>query len=76
MLELRALHSKVKFIDGDITGRIVQIAIQDKNRVTYEVAYWTGGERKTIWVTESEIDTVNGLSGFSVGFMGNVEGGK
>lgn len=49
--------SEIAFcIDRKLTGLVSQVAISGHAaRVTYEVVYWVGGDRKTCWVDDCEI---------------------
>lgn len=44
-------------IGEDIEGVISSICINYNNEVTYKVVWWSGRERRTEWLCDSEIKT-------------------
>lgn len=56
MLEVIPVGSTVR-LDGAIDGRIVQISIKAEGCM-YQVAWWSGSERRCEWVEPFEIEFV------------------
>ena len=48
--------TRVKIQLSNIEGTIIQISLRFKE-VSYEVAYFTNNDRKSIWLNESEFRT-------------------
>lgn len=70
VLRLLQPETKVEFgPEGDtIAGAIRQICINGPHRaVSYEVVYWAGSDRKTVWLDANEVREVNGAR-VSIGF--------
>lgn len=57
--------SSVSFTVGGIEGTINCVSIYAHGGVLYEVVYWQGGDRKSVWVNEQEI---SGVSKKKIGF--------
>ncbi len=59
---------------GDIEGTITAAAIYAGNRISYQVAWWDGKDRKQEWLDDCEI-VVGGNGGAKqqIGFVGGTE---
>ena len=65
--------SWVQFLDGGNKATVTQICIQADDRVSYELAWWSGGTRNTGWVSTAEIDMKATLERQRIGFTSKCE---
>lgn len=63
------IATPVKFgADKEIVGEITAITIRP-SFIIYEIAYWKGDERKTIWLEETDIKVGKKIVKTTVGFI-------
>lgn len=57
------VRPKLLKVDAIITAICIRF-----ERVTYEISYFNNGEYKTVWLSESELNTVTVGKDFKVGY--------
>lgn len=64
-------------VDGDIRGTVIEINVVGEGlAVSYNVAWWSGRERKTEWVDASEVVEGSKRSRVRLGFTDEVDWGE
>lgn len=68
-IEVLPVGSKVRFIDEGRVGIVTQVCIQADEKVSYEVAWWSGGTRNIAWVSAVEISPESPAANQRIGFV-------
>jgi hypothetical protein len=75
-ITIRRPGSEVRFAHGDgrtVLALVTKAEVRADLAVSYEVAWWVGGNRNTAWASAAEVEGVGGFEPLRVGFR--AEGG-
>lgn len=75
MLVLISPESEVEIgpVEAPIAGIVLQIAIHTKGAVQYQVAWWSGLERKEVWLDACEVRPSANSMKTEMGFLGGLK---
>jgi len=76
MLVIISPESEVEIgpFEAPILGLVLQVAIHPRGGVQYQVAWWTGLERKEVWMDACEVRPSEKSIKTELGFLGGLKG--
>lgn len=54
---------------NDLDAMVLQVCIQSQDRISYEVAWYSGSTRNTAWVSDFEIGKTGKSKSLKIGFQ-------